>query len=213
MNAYNSKDLEGFVSCFSPDVLVRDFPNDTLYMGNLKMRDSYGPYMKDNPNDQVKVVKRIHVGSTVIDAEITDNEGKKGRQVAIYEVKNGKIGSMTFIHGRRESMGTVNVAQKQLDAYNARNIDAFLEAYSEEVSVYRFPDTLLYRGKANMRERYSSFFKNTPNLHCTLKARMLVGNTVIDEERVTANASKIHAVAVYEIADGLIQKVTFIREE
>lgn len=31
------------------------------------------------------------------------------------------------------------LAQAQLNAYNARNIEAFLAPYAEDVAVYRFP--------------------------------------------------------------------------
>ncbi|WP_228235645.1 nuclear transport factor 2 family protein [Allomuricauda sp. M10] len=103
------------------------------------------------------------------------------------------------------------IVQKQLDAYNARDIDAFLDTYSENVKLYTFPNQLLSEGKTAMESQYGSFFENTPDLHCSIKNRIVIGNKVIDEESVTANGSTFSAVAIYEVANGKIVKVTFLR--
>jgi hypothetical protein len=101
--------------------------------------------------------------------------------------------------------------QAQLEAYNARDIDKFLEPYAEDVQVYDYPDKLRYVGKEIMRRNYDSFFRSTPDLHCELKNRIIIRDKVIDEESVTANGRIFHAVAVYEIKDGKISKVMFVR--
>ena len=100
--------------------------------------------------------------------------------------------------------------QAQLEAYNARDIEKFLEPYADDVQVYDYPDKLRYVGKETMRRNYSSFFKSTPDLHCELKNRIIIGNKVIDEESVAANGRIFHAAAIYEIKDGKIVKVMFV---
>ena len=102
------------------------------------------------------------------------------------------------------------IVQKQLEAYNARDIDAFMDTYAENIKLYDFPNKLFMEGKEKMRERYSAYFENTPDLHCDIKNRIVIGNKVIDEEYVTNNGVKISAVAVYEVENGKIVKVTFI---
>jgi len=48
--------------------------------------------------------------------------------------------------------------QKQLDAYNARDIDAFMPWWSEDCHYYEFPDRLLARGASvSVREQTESF--------------------------------------------------------
>jgi hypothetical protein len=108
-----------------------------------------------------------------------------------------------------------DLAQQQLKAYNERNIDAFLEPYSDSVKVYEFPNKLMYKGKETMRKSYAEMFKGFPELNCTLKSRVVVGNTVIDEEQVLIKKGMplIHAVAIYKIALGKIQEVYFISEK
>ncbi len=102
------------------------------------------------------------------------------------------------------------LAQRQLNAYNFRNINAFLEPYAEDVEVYIYPDKLLYKGKDTMREKYAIMFENTPNLHCELKERIVQGNVVIDKERVQFGDKIIEAVAIYHIENQKIKKVYFI---
>ncbi|MEM6261799.1 MAG: amidohydrolase family protein [Bacteroidota bacterium] len=105
------------------------------------------------------------------------------------------------------------VAQQQLNAYNARDIDAFVACYSDTVKVYNFPNELSYTGTEQMREQYGRFFQEVPNLHCELVNRITVGNKVIDREKVTGftNGYEIEAVAIYTVEQGKITEVYFIR--
>jgi hypothetical protein len=102
------------------------------------------------------------------------------------------------------------LAQRQLNAYNARNIEAFLEPYAEDVEVYTYPDQLMFKGKDLMRTGYSQMFNSTSNLHCELENRIIQGNIVIDEERVQFGDKILEATAIYHIKNGKIQKVYFI---
>ena len=40
-----------------------------------------------------------------------------------------------------------HIIQKQLDAYNARDIDTFINTYSDTIKVYNYPNKLSYEGK------------------------------------------------------------------
>ncbi len=104
-----------------------------------------------------------------------------------------------------------DLAQRQLNAYNLRNIDAFLEPYADDVEVYQYPNTLQFKGKETMRKTYSQMFENTPNLHCELVGRIVQGNVVIDKERVQFGDSILEAVAIYHIEYGKIKKVHFVK--
>ncbi|HCZ35493.1 MAG TPA: steroid delta-isomerase [Cytophagales bacterium] len=112
------------------------------------------------------------------------------------------------------SQTPTELADLQLKGYNERNIELFLEAYSDTVKVYNFPNQLMYTGKTTMRQNYAGMFTNLPDLHCTIKSRVVVGNTVIDEEQVLFRKGQpeFHAVAIYKIANGKIQEVYFIAE-
>jgi hypothetical protein len=104
------------------------------------------------------------------------------------------------------------LAQAQLDAYNKRDIEAFLIPYSDSVEIYNFPNKLQYKGKEIMRKNYSGMFEQQKDLHCTLKNRIAVGNTIIDQESVifSKDQAAFECMAIYTIEKGKIAKVHFI---
>ena len=106
----------------------------------------------------------------------------------------------------------LSLVQRQLNAYNARNIEAFMEPYADDVEIYQFPDKLLSKGKEAMRKDYA-FFKNLPDLHCEIKERIIQGNIIIDKESVTGtgSAKPAEATAIYYIEGNKIKKVYFIQ--
>lgn len=111
--------------------------------------------------------------------------------------------------------GTISerLAQEQLVAYNNRDIEAFLVPYSEDVKIYSFQGELMMSGKQAMRERYSTMFANTPDLHCELLNRIVQDDTVIDHEMVTFKADEPprYAIAIYKIKNEKIAEVYFIQ--
>ena len=103
-----------------------------------------------------------------------------------------------------------DVVNRQLDAYNARDIDKFVATYSEDIEIYNSKGEMTMKGHEQLRKRYDSMFKNTPNLHCRIVNRIKINNKVIDNENVNMNERVVEAVAIYEVVDGKIKKVTFV---
>ncbi|CAI0731640.1 Uncharacterized conserved protein [Serratia entomophila] len=105
-----------------------------------------------------------------------------------------------------------DVVQRQLDAYNARDIEAFIACWAEDAQYYEHPDTLLAGGKAAIRERHVARFKE-PSLYGEKVKRMVVGNMVVDQEVVTRNfpqgRGKMDVIAIYEVDQGRIAKAWF----
>lgn len=101
------------------------------------------------------------------------------------------------------------LVQRQLNAYNARNLEAFMDTYAEDIEIYNFPATLVSKGKEPMRKTYGPMFEKVKNLHCEIVSRIKSGNTVIDHERVRFGEKIVDAIAIYDIANGKISKVTF----
>ncbi len=101
------------------------------------------------------------------------------------------------------------LAQQQLNAYNAHNLEAFLEPYSEDVEVYEFPAKLMYKGKSEMRKQYD-FLNRGGKLYCRLLNRVVQGNIVIDHEEILGVPGSPHyGIAIYEVENGKIKKVYF----
>jgi hypothetical protein len=105
------------------------------------------------------------------------------------------------------------VVDAQLAAYNKRDLDAFLSYYSDDAILAKHPDQVTQTGKAEMRARYQRGFSN-PNVRAEIIKRIVFGRFVIDHERVVAPPAKgeLEAVAVYEIKDGKIVRVTFLEK-
>ena len=76
------------------------------------------------------------------------------------------------------------VVQRQLDAYNDRDIDALIAIYTADAQMFEHPAKPLAKGSTALRERFLVRFKE-PNLHAQLLKRVVMGNMVIDHERVT----------------------------
>ncbi|MEO6593510.1 MAG: nuclear transport factor 2 family protein [Planctomycetota bacterium] len=115
---------------------------------------------------------------------------------------------------RRET--PAQVVQRQLNAYNARDIERFAACYADDVVVGNLgPDgpAESMRGKDKLRERWAERFSSAPDLHCRIENRIENRDTVIDHEFVTGvpDRGDVHAVAVYRVKDGLIQSVWFVR--
>ena len=101
------------------------------------------------------------------------------------------------------------LVQQQLNAYNAHDLDAFLEPYAEDVELYEFPGKLIMKGKDAMRKDYE-FLTKVPKLYCKVQKRIIQGNMVIDHEEVSGFGPKpLYAVAIYIIEFGKITKVYF----
>jgi len=100
------------------------------------------------------------------------------------------------------------VVQRQLDAYNAHDVEALLATYAADACQYAHPATLLASGAAAIRARMAARFAD-PQLHAELLQPVVMGAIVIDHERVTSSGADgtlavAEVVAIYEVSDGKI---------
>ena len=105
------------------------------------------------------------------------------------------------------------VVQRQVEAYNARDIEAFLSFYADDVVIRHLPGgEIAWDSKDAMRPRYSKRFAENPELFCTITQRIVHGDWVVDHELVTGvkERPRVRAVATYEVKNGLIQNVWFL---
>jgi len=107
----------------------------------------------------------------------------------------------------------VALVQQQLDAYNARNIDAFMVPFSDSLECYTFPNEPRGKGKESLRKGMSDFLSKVPDLHCEITGRIVKGNMVVDKEHITGmNGNMVmEAIVIYEIEGEKIKKVYLIQ--
>jgi hypothetical protein len=103
------------------------------------------------------------------------------------------------------------VVQRQLDAYNARDLARFVAEYHDDIRIFRLPATEpVISGKAALAEYYATERFNLANLHADIISRIAFGNKVIDHERITGvRAHPFEVAAVYEVVDGRIVRAWF----
>lgn len=94
------------------------------------------------------------------------------------------------------------IVQRQLDAYNNRDIETLASIDAEDAELFEHPATLLARGSAELRERFIVRFKE-PNLRARLLSRIVMGQTVIDYEEITRTfpegPGRVFMIMIYEI--------------
>jgi hypothetical protein len=110
------------------------------------------------------------------------------------------------------SMSSEAVVQAQLDAYNARDLDAWLDTYSEEAEQFLLHSGELAKGRDAIRKRMEERFKDA-KLHAHLNHRIAMEHIVVDHEVVTRSSADgletVEMICVYEVRAGKIMKVSF----
>ena len=111
-------------------------------------------------------------------------------------------------------MSVTDVVQHQVDAYNARDLERFAATYADAIRIFRMPSAEpSISGKVQLAEVYRDRF-SAPGLHAEILGRIVLGNKVIDHERVLGiRPEPIEAVAIYEVCSDLIQNVWFFFPE
>ena len=104
------------------------------------------------------------------------------------------------------------VVQKQLDAFNRKDIVDWLSTYSHDAVHCTLEGSLIAQGKAqiekNMRQRFQE-----PDLHAELLDRKVYEDVVIDHELVTRNfpegKGSVEMLCIYVIKNSLIVRGEF----
>jgi hypothetical protein len=111
-----------------------------------------------------------------------------------------------------ENTSPLAVVQAQLDAFNAKDIDALMRAYAPDAEQFALHGERLAQGHAEIRPRYLARFTE-PDLHARLLSRTAMGNFVTDLELITRNfpegVGTLEMLCMYEVIAGRIQRASF----
>jgi hypothetical protein len=111
------------------------------------------------------------------------------------------------------------VIQRQLDCYNAKDLDGLLATYAAEAQQLDLHGNLLAKGHGELRKRFAIRFAE-PDLHATLVQRIVMGHVVTDFEIITRNfpdsdpdfpnaKGTVEMLCIYEVENDLIVRATF----
>lgn len=83
LEAYNGRDIERFVRCFTEDVIVEDGEGKRLLTGIEAFRESYAAMFAASPNLHCRVVSRMRAGGFVVDEERVTGRGDQELHVIV----------------------------------------------------------------------------------------------------------------------------------
>ena len=109
-----------------------------------------------------------------------------------------------------------DVVQRQLEAYNRRDLDAFLAVFADDAQLFELGSPLpATAGKAALAARFQELFDRSPALHAEVLTRTCLGRAVVDLERVTGrlgSAEPLQLLMIYEVERGLIVRSHAVRQ-
>ena len=210
INYFNNRNIDSLFKIYHNNILYTKFPNDTLVYGRDELIKNHIDYFKNTKTSQVRILHKMALHNVVINEELS-NTNTANRKITLYFTTDENIKSMTFISAKKTTTNPEFIVNKQLEAYNQREIDKFVETYSSNIKLFKFPEHLFSEGHEGIHSIYDSLFKKTPNLNAQIVNRMVLGNIVIDKEQVTMNDIVFYAIAIYEVENDKISKVTFIK--
>ena len=110
-------------------------------------------------------------------------------------------------------MSVEAIAQAQLDAYNAQDLDTYMTYFTQDCIVSGLNGTPTETSRDAIRARYAKAFAQFPQNKAELKNRIAVGNTVVDHELVirAPGGEQFEIIAIYTFRDGLIARVDFAK--
>ena len=111
-------------------------------------------------------------------------------------------------HDERTPLETVNL---RMDAYNNHDIEGFLSVYADDVTIYTYPDKKLSQGTKHLRSIFESMFEDK-SVSVEIHHQIAKDGYVINHETVNYKDKKTEYVSIYEVRDGLITSVRFVRD-
>lgn len=111
-------------------------------------------------------------------------------------------------------MSPEEIVDGQLAAYNARDLDAFVSFFADDIPVLTFPsgEIMADRSGPAFRERFRAIFESSPGLKAELVSRVVQGRIVVDQELITGSlgGETRRAVALYEVGETKIERMWFV---
>jgi hypothetical protein len=105
-----------------------------------------------------------------------------------------------------DPVGAEAVFRRQVEAFNARDLERFLASYAADAVIHGVRDGLPLSGQEALRAHYATRLAD-PELHCEpLEVISWPGGWVIAREHVTSSAGVSEVRAMFSIRDGVIAR-------
>ncbi len=106
----------------------------------------------------------------------------------------------------------LEIVNKRMDFYNQHNFIEFIKLYATDIEIYTYPNKLLATGTDNIASIFEPKFI-AKSIKVKIVSQMYNGNYVINHEIVSENGIETKYISIYEVKDGLIRSVKFVRDK
>ena len=103
------------------------------------------------------------------------------------------------------------VVNQRMERYNQHDFEAFIKLYAKDVEIYTYPEKLLATGTDNITSIFKPKFA-AKSIQVEIVNQMHNGAHVINHEIVTEDGKETKYISIYEVEDGLIRSVRFVRD-
>jgi hypothetical protein len=102
VKAFNQRDVDKFVECYSPAAVIKDGDGNVLMSGAESITGMYGQLFRDSPDLNAEIPNRMAVGQYVIDEEqltgfVMPGYPTEVHAVVIYRVDGPVITEVTLL--------------------------------------------------------------------------------------------------------------------
>jgi hypothetical protein len=105
--------------------------------------------------------------------------------------------------------------QQGANAFNARDLGGFLDAFAPDLKIYDHPNTLHSEGREALREQMAPVFDTATGLHVRLHDVTPIGKTVVVHETIDGfpgSEGPLEQVVLYRVRDGRIDRTWHVQE-
>lgn len=106
----------------------------------------------------------------------------------------------------------LEIVNKRMLLYNQHNFSEFIKLYDDEVKIYTYPDQLLATGTKHIASIFEPKF-TSKSISVKIVSQMHHGDYVINHEIVTEKGLETKYISIYEVKEGLIKSVKFVRDK
>lgn len=105
----------------------------------------------------------------------------------------------------------LEVVNQRMGAYNDHDLSSFMAAYAEDIGIFTYPAKSLGKGKKHLRSIFEPMFEEG-TVQVEVHHQIAKDSYVVNHETVREGEKATEYVSIYEVRNGLIQSVSFVRD-
>lgn len=119
------------------------------------------------------------------------------------------VSSLAFA---QQDVSPLSVVNARMEAYNRHDLTSFLQNYADDIQIFNYPNIPLgNKGKDHLKSIFEPIFKEA-KISVKIIHQIVQGKYVINHEIVSYDGNDQKYVSIYEVENGRIKTVQFVRE-